>query len=130
LAKGVAKQQSKHSPRNLVPATFGSSLGTLFLLLVKNLSDHNPAKSWLIIASPTVAVIITWLTKLIDKEIKKAKVGVLQEKLKIKINQAIQNPSLTDKKRQDYQQILIDIEKITIENLANQIKDITAQIHS
>jgi len=128
LAKASSKASSYNKKPNLTSGVAGAGGGTLIILFAKNLPDSNPAKSWLILAAPTISVIILWILKRINLFLQNQEAKVLQKKLKAKIEAALQFQHLTNEERENLQRKLSEIEMADIDLLTERIKTLNIRI--
>ncbi|MCS3795163.1 hypothetical protein [Niastella sp. OAS944] len=110
---------------NLQAGVAGAGGGTLLLLLANNLSDANIYKSWMIIIAPSTAVGLSvfwkWLTKSVDKYLKRRKTKELKSKLRTDIENALQNPNIPAEEKVAMQKKLAAFEQQNIDALTKAV---------
>lgn len=114
-------------PKNGVGGAIGGAgAGTLLVLLANNLSNEHWYKSWLVIAAPTVAVIINGILNFIKRQIElwweqwKAEAPLRQARktLQAKITHRDTPPD----EKAKYQQDLDELERLRVAKSVNMAK--------
>lgn len=107
----------------------GVGVGTLVISLSKNIPDHYEIKSWIVIAAPAITILVSYIARRIDIYFKMKKAEVLIQKIKNEINDALSDPYLNPKDRDDLLRTLKEINMAKIDYLSQRIKSIHIDVY-
>lgn len=123
----TVRKTDNRGNNNLPAGVAGASSGTLLLLLAQNLPDSLTIKSWLIIVAPSLSVILTWGIKKIERYFKNKLVESLIKKVKVKIEDKLKNPHLSEEDKTRLKKQLVEIDLADIDMLRNRIRSISIE---
>lgn len=134
MAKATVSKTSALNDNSVNTTSFpagiaGAGIGTLMVSLAKNLPDDTAYKSWMVIAAPTIAVVVSWMARRVEIYWKRKQVTALKKKMKEKISELLDNPILNDKEKEKLQREIVDIDMAEIETLEAKIKSINTDIN-
>lgn len=96
----------------------GASAGTLLVLLVRNLPESNPWKSWALILAPSLAVglswTVIWLRHIIEQYINKRNRATMFDSINERIREALQNPLTSEEHKRAMLKELEEVERLRI----------------
>lgn len=127
VPKNLSDKQNKNS-NNIAGGIAGAGIGGIIASLANNLADNNPYKSWLVILSPAIAIVISWLIKQVDIYLKKKKLKRLKGSIKAEIDEMMKRPGLTPQMKEKLQKTKDELDMANIEVLATRIRSITEEI--
>jgi hypothetical protein len=123
----AAQEDSKQSKTNAGFA--GASGGTLVAIVASQLPDDSPAKNLLIYLAPSISILFTllweWIQARIVNYFKDQEAERLIKKAKIRIEEGIANPNISDEHREYLRQRLQEFDEISIDRLKSQIQAIS-----
>jgi hypothetical protein len=123
----AAQEDSKQSKTNAGFA--GASGGTLVAIVASQLPDDSPAKNLLIYLAPSTSILFTllwgWIQSRIVNYVKDQEAERLIKKAKVKIEEGIANPNISDEHREYLRKRLQEFDAISIDRLKSQIQAIS-----
>lgn len=125
MAKTVEKSATKEIP----PGAIGTSLGTLYLLLISRMPELNVLKPWFVAAAPALSAGITLLVKKVNKYYDSKAIILLKRKFTEQASEMMSNPNISREKKEKIQKLLEEMEMANIEGLAEKIKRISVEIY-